>query len=109
MEQYIVMAIVGAILCVFGIMNFKGNLSTIKWHQRKNVTEENKAVYGKLMGGGTLACGGGVLLGALFFFLADASQYQSLYWVGIAFCIIGAVIGVGLSVYATLKYNKGFF
>lgn len=59
MESIIVPIALGTLLIVLGVNNFKGNINSIHWYHRKRVVEADKAVFGKLMGIGTIVCGAG--------------------------------------------------
>ena len=45
--------IVGIILCILGITNIKGNISSIHWYNRTKVKPEDVKKYGKAVGTGT--------------------------------------------------------
>ena len=45
--------IIGAVLLVIGILNMKGNISTIHRYHRHRVKEEDVLPFGRLMGAGT--------------------------------------------------------
>lgn len=102
MTENIMMIVLGVILLPLGIMNIRGNISSIHWYNRTKITEETRKSYGKLMGIATLVIAIGlVLTGLLLFFIEN----QLVHFIGVAGCIIGVVI----MLYAQFKYNKGIF
>lgn len=100
------MVMVGILCCVIGVMNIMGNVSTIKWRQRRYVAEEDLAAFGKLVGVGTVAIGVAILLFSLFQGIATAIASPLLELIGAILLLIGAAIGVALTMYATFKYNR---
>ena len=52
-----VMLILGVFISVVGIVNIKGNISTIHSYNRRKVKEEDIPKYGKTVGTGTLIIG----------------------------------------------------
>ena len=77
--------IFGILLLVLGWFNYKGNISSIHWYNRRRVLPEDVPAFGRLMGIGTIVIG--------------------VYAVSLG----GIVVGIGFMVYAMLKYNHGFF
>ena len=109
MKDLIVGIIVGIILCIIGVINMKGNISTLKRHHRKRVSEEDKPIMGKLVGIGTVAMGCSMLIFGVLSFISQKLQIQVLTLVGTIILIIGFVFGIILMLYAIIKYNKGLF
>lgn len=92
----------GAVLCVLGCINLRGNISTIHWYNRTKVREEDAPRYGRWMGGGTCVIGVSLLvIGILRLFF----PLGNLYWIVIA----GVVIGLTLMLCGQIKYNRGIF
>ena len=52
--ENIIMLILGVFISVMGIVNIKGNISTIHSYNRRRVKEEDIPKYGKVVGTGTL-------------------------------------------------------
>ena len=52
--ENIIMLILGVFISVMGIVNIKGNISTIHSYNRRKVKEEDIPTYGKTVGTGTL-------------------------------------------------------
>ena len=109
MKELIAMIIMGVVCIALGIINTTGNISTIKYHQRYRVAPENRLAFGRLVGSGTILIGVGFLVGGLLFFLSSAKQNPAFETAGGIVTIIGAVVGLVIVVFATIKYNKGLF
>ena len=109
MEEFIVMLIVGVVLIVMGIIHMTGNISTLHAYHRKRVKEEDRLPFGRIIGGGTVIAGASVAAFGGFSMAAFFSQ-QSVYTVvgGVALGV-GLVAGLGMVVFALMKYNKGIF
>lgn len=109
MSYFIVPTLLGVFIVILGILNMKGNLSSLHWYHRQRVSEEDRLPFGKTVGLGTVIIGA-----ALIFFgaLSLASELFDVAWltlVGSVVMIIGIVSGLGLSFWAMIKYNKGIF
>ena len=96
------MIFLGLILIVIGIFNRKGNISTIHWYNRRKVSEADRPAYGKWMGLGTILCGAGLMAGGIFQYFAP----EGIWSIPV---VAGLVIGLGLMLYAQLKFNHGLF
>ena len=95
-------ALVGLLLIGLGILNMRGNISTIHWYHRTRIREEDKAPYGKWVGGGTVVLGAGVTVSALLELLF-AWQFAELL------VLPALIIGLAMILYAQFKYNGGIF
>ncbi len=102
MFEGIAMPLLGGFLIALGILNIRGNLSSIHWYQRQKITEETARPYGKWIGSGSVVTGGGLFSGGLLTWTP---------WNPAAPYLMAAAImvGVGLMLYAQFKYNKGLF
>lgn len=100
--EYLPLIVLGVIFIFLGIMNYKGNISSIHWYNRRNVSKKDVKNYGKLMGIGTIILGIGMIVTAIFqlFFDLDESNY---------ILIFSLISGVITMIYAQFKYNKGIF
>lgn len=100
--EYLPLIVLGVIFIFLGIMNYKGNISSIHWYNRRNVSKKDVKNYGKLMGIGTIIFGVGMIVTAIFqlFFDLDESNY---------ILIFSLISGVITMIYAQFKYNKGIF
>lgn len=102
MLEYIFMVLMGFCFVVLGIMNYKGNINSIHFYNRRKITEETRKPYGKLMGIGTTTIGLGlVITGILKMFI----ELESLSYV----MLVSIVVGIIIMLYAQIKYNKGIF
>lgn len=93
--------ILGLFISALGIINIKGNISTIHYYNRRKVKEEDVPKYGKAVGTGTLIMGVSLVLG-----------YIALFWSEEAMAIIilpAVVVGLGFMMYGQFKYNGGIF
>ena len=105
MENIIGPIVLGILIIILGVSNMKGNISTIHSYHRKRVSEENKMPFARKIGLGTIIIGIGItVFGAISFF-----ENEILTLLSTIILIISIVIGMGLSFYAMIKYNKGIF
>ena len=105
----IITIVVGVVLICLGIVATRGNVSMLHSYHRKRVSKEDMLPFGRLVGAGNILVGVGVILLGVFSMLAVSSG-EGLY-VTLAYVIFGifAAIGIGISLYAMMKYNKGIF
>lgn len=101
--------IIGLILIIIGISNTRGNISTIHSYHRKRVSEEDRLPFGRLAGAGTITIGTSIIAMGGLSFAAEYLNNGIYTTIGYAVLIAGLVIGLGLSFYAMIKYNKGIF
>lgn len=88
-------------MSVLGIVNIRGNISTIHSYNRRKVKEEDVPKYGKAVGTGTLIIGISLVL-----------AYAATYWneVAVPYIIFSALIaGAAFILYGQIKYNHGIF
>lgn len=99
--EYLPLLILGVILSTLGIVNIRGNISTIHSYNRRNVKEEDVAPYGRAVGTGTLVIGASLLLSYLVTFWNEAA---------IDYIVLPAtVIGLAFILYGQIRYNHGIF
>ena len=99
--DYIVLPFLGVFISAIGIMNIRGNISTIHSYNRKKVSEEDIPKYGKAVGTGTLIIGASLIAAFVTTFWNEKTA---------AFIVIpAAAIGLAFILYAQFKYNKGIF
>ena len=97
----IILLILGMCISVIGIVNIKGNISTIHSYNRRRIKEEDIPKYGKIVGAGTLVIGVSLILGFIVSFWSEEIM---------GFIIVPTIIvGLGLVLYGQIKYNKGIF
>ena len=109
MEAFITTGILGVILIALGVMNMKGTISSLHWYHRQRVTEEDRKPFGKLVGLGTLMIGVAMILFGILFWIYEITTQVPYVIIGTVFLGVGIVVGLGLSFYAMIKYNKGIF
>lgn len=100
--ENITLLIIGLLISVIGIMNIKGNISSIHWYNRRKVKQEDVPKYGKLMGIGTL------LIGITLIILHALIKVDLKYlmdWIIVPVIIVS----IGIMLYAQIKYNRGIF
>ena len=101
--------IVGIVCIIIGITNRKGNISTLHSYHRNRVSEEDRLPFGKMVGLGMMIVGVGLILMGVLNFIAATLQNDIFTFIGMGAMILGLVVGLGISFYAMIKYNKGIF
>ena len=97
----VLLLILGICLSTLGIVNIRGNISTIHSCNRRNVKEEDIPEYGRTVGTGTLVIGFSLIL-----------SYLITVWnkAAIDYIVLPAmVIGLAFILYGQIKYNHGIF
>lgn len=99
--DYLPLLILGIFLSTLGIVNIKGNISTIHSYNRRKVKEEDIPRYGRTVGTGTLVIGASLILSYLVAFWNDAA---------IDYVVLPAMaVGLTFILYGQIKYNHGIF
>ena len=97
----ILLLVFGICLSTLGIINIKGNISTIHSYNRRKVKEEDIPKYGKAVGTGTVIIGASLALAYLVTFWNEAA---------IDYIVLPAMaIGLAFILYGQIKYNHGIF
>lgn len=109
MAAFIILAAVGAAVVLLGIKLVKGDINAVQWYHRQRVAEENQAAFGKLMGSGTISCGAGCILFGALSAVAESTAHAIWMTAGIYSTIVCLAVGIGLFIYATIRYNHGVF
>ena len=109
MVAFITIAGLGLLVCVLGIINMTGNISSLHWYHRQRVTEENRKPFGKLVGLGTLIIGLAMIVFGILFLIFEQTQLGALVIIGTVELIAGIIVGMIVSFYAMKKYNGGIF
>ena len=102
-------SIVGIICITLGIINMKGNISSIHSYHRARVSEDDRIPFGRLVGLGTVIIGIGVILMGISTLLATILETEIISLIGASVLIISIILGCALSFYAMKKYNGGIF
>ena len=109
MDEFITLLILGIAIIVMGVMNTRGNISTLHKHHRKRVSEENRLPFGRLVGLGTIIMGASIFVLGIFNALVFFTEKQIFITIGSIFAGIGFISGLAITIYAMIKYNKGIF
>ena len=109
MESIFVTIPVGIILCVIGILNMKGNISSLHSYHRNNIKEEDIKPFGKLVGLGTVLCGISVIVFSAFLGAAILIGNELFTTIGTALMIVIMGVGIVISLHAIKKYNGNIF
>lgn len=100
---------IGGLVTALGIMNMKGNISTLHSYHRKRVSEEDRIPFGREVGAGTILAGCSVMLKAGLQFAAERAEVPVLDKVGTGILVVGLAGGIAVITHAMMKYNKGIF
>lgn len=99
--DHLPLLILGIFISTLGIVNMKGNISTIHSYNRRKVKEEDVPKYGRAVGTGTLVIGVSLVLSYLVTFWNEAV---------IDYIVLPAlVVGLAFILYEQIKYNHGIF
>ena len=99
--ENIFMLLVGIFISVIGIINIRGDISTVHWYNRRKVRQEDVPKYGKAVGTGSLIIGIAIIIAYVVSFWSETA---------ITFIILPAfVVGLGFILYGQIKYNRGIF
>ena len=109
MVAFITLVTLGLLVCVLGVINMTGNISSLHSYHRKRVTEEERKPFGKLVGLGTLLVGIAMVVFGVLFLMFEKTQLDLYVILGTILLIAGIVAGMAISFYAMMKYNKGIF
>ena len=107
--ENIITAIIGVVCIVIGIINRKGNISTLHSYHRNRVSEKDRLPFGKMVGLGMIIIGVSMIIMGALSFMATILKNNVYMTLGSAALIVGLVIGLGITFYAMIKYNKGIF
>lgn len=109
MMPFITVSGLGLLVSIIGIINMTGNISSLHSYHRHRVTEENRKPFGMLVGLGTLIIGIAMIVFGVLFFMYEQTNLELLVIIGTAELIAGIIVGMVISFYAMIKYNKGIF
>ena len=107
--ENLVLVIIGVVLIFMGISHRKGNISSLHSYHRKRVSESDRLPFGKLVGLGTIIIGASAALTGGVMYYADSLQQEIYTTVAYIILGLGLVVGLAISFYAMIKYNKGIF
>lgn len=109
MAAFIITIVIGAFIIVMGIINTKGNISTLHSYHRERVKPEDVLPFGRLVGIGTIIIGIAVMTMGVLSIFAVVLEKEIFTILGTVIMLVGIVIGCIISFYAMIKYNKGIF
>ena len=107
--ENILLFIIGAVFIVLGIMQTKGNISLMHSYHRKRVSEKDKLPFGRLTGSTMIIIGGAMIVQGVLTIVGNVLQNEIFETIGGIVLIASFVVGIGLAIYAMIKYNKGIF
>jgi hypothetical protein len=105
----ITILVVGILLIVLGCINMTGNISSLHSYHRHRVTEADRKPFGRLVGAGTATIGVAFMLGGALIWIGELIAALWLIWMAIGIMVAGFAVGLAVSFYAMIKYNKGIF
>ena len=109
MVSFIVSLLVGIVCIVLGILNTKGNISSLHSYHRNNVREEDKLPFGRLVGTGTIIIGSTLIAFGALSLITELTSKLLYILIGTVLLVVGLFVGLGISLYAIKKYNKSIF
>lgn len=109
MVAMIVTLALGMLLCVIGVINMTGNISSLHYYHRKRVREEDKKIFGKIVGIGTIIIGLAIAAFGILYHIYERTGIRACVNAGTAVIIGGCIVGLFLNFFAMIKYNKGIF
>ena len=109
MEKFITFMILGVAIIVMGVLNTRGNISTMHAHHRRRVSEENRLPFGKMVGAGTIVIGVSLFLNGVLRAVTYFTKILVFSKVGTGVVIVGLLVGCTIMFTPMFKYNKGIF
>ena len=109
MAAFITIAGLGLLVSILGIINITGNISSLHWYHRQRVSPDDIKPFGKKVGLGTLIIGIAIIVFGLFSLITYLTEIEVYTIIGATVLIPAVIVGLGLSLYAIIKYNKGLF
>ena len=109
MAAFLTISVFGLLVCILGIVNMTGNISSLHWYHRQRVIEENRKPFGRLVGIGTIIIGLAMIVFGILFLISEQTRLDVWVIIGVAELIAGIVAGMAVSFYAMKKYNGGIF
>lgn len=109
MTSALIPVLLGVLIIGLGISNMKGNIASIHWYHRKRVTEADRVPFGKAVGLGTVIIGAGIAVFGCLNFAAEKTQNHLFLIIGSVIVVAAIIVGLAISFWAMIKYNKGIF
>ena len=99
--ENMMLLVLGICISVLGIVNIRGNISTIHSYNRRKVKEEDVPKYGKAVGTGTLIMGISLVLAYIAAFWNESMMPYIVF--------PAVIIVLAFILYGQIKYNHGIF
>lgn len=109
MIAQIPLLLLGLLIAVMGVINMTGNINSLHSYHRHRVKEEDRLPFGRMVGGGTLTVGVGVIVFSVLMMIHHATEAEALVWIATAVLLVCIIVGLVLSFWGMIKYNKGIF
>ena len=103
MGAFLFFAVIGALLVVSGSDHIKAPFS---WYNRANIAEENKTVFGKLMGTAQIIGGTGILLFCVMGILSISEIKPDLWMTGMYVMIVMLGAAICIYTYTLIRYYQ---
>ena len=101
--------LLGLLIAVMGVINMTGNINSLHSYHRHRVKEEDRLPFGRMVGGGTLIVGMGTIVFSVLMMIHHATEAEVLVWIATAILLVCIIVGLVLSFWGMIKYNKGIF
>lgn len=109
MFAFIISFIIGVVCIIIGILNTRGNISTLHSYHTHRVTEEDRIPFGKKVGLGTIIIGCSVITHSILATITLYLKFEIFIIIGNICLGLGLVLGAVIALCAIKKYNKGIF
>ncbi len=109
MAGNIVTFLVGVVCIILGILNMRGNISSLHSYHRHRVSEEDRIPFGKQVGLGTVIVGIALIIFSVLSAITLYTENNLFILIGTAVLFVGIILGLLISFRAMIKYNKGIF
>ena len=101
--------LLGILIVVMGAINMTGNINSLHSYHRHRVSEEDRVPFGRMVGGGTLTVGVGVIAVSVLMMIYHVTAAEVLVWIATGVMLVCIAAGLALSFWGMIKYNKGIF
>ena len=109
MAAFVVTFLLGIVCIVLGIFNMHGNISSLHSYHRHRVSADDRLPFGKKVGLGTILVGVGIMVFSVLGAVTLCTGQELYTLIGTIVLIASIAVGLAISVYAMIKYNKGVF
>ena len=109
MTENVMTLIFGALIGILGIINMTGNVSSLHSYHRHRVSEADRKPFARRVGIGTLIIGISLVAKSIFYMLYASTGLARYEFIGLTTLIVCMLIGLAITFFAMIKYNKGIF